>query len=120
MHIPKRFRERFQYKGIDGHIVGYVNERDGYRVWVRSQAKVVLTISHDVTVKQESSGCNRIISRFGPEKDPAENPTVTLQMSIVEGEDQVMQSGAARKVTPKVIPGTAQLIMIRARSRIHW
>lgn len=51
VHIQKQYGAKFDSKAIFGHVVGYVNERDGYRVWIPSQKKLVCT--HDVRFKQE-------------------------------------------------------------------
>jgi hypothetical protein len=51
VHINKQFRSKFDDKAVHGHMVGYVNERDGYRVYLPAQKKVVL--SHDVKFKPE-------------------------------------------------------------------
>ncbi|KAK9718496.1 hypothetical protein QE152_g23109 [Popillia japonica] len=40
---------------IFGHLVGYINDKDGFRVWVSAQRKLIL--SHDVRFKPETV-CN--------------------------------------------------------------
>ena len=55
VHIQKQFRSKFSNKSVFGHMVGYVNDKDGYRVWIPSRNKVVC--SHDVVFKKEVA-CN--------------------------------------------------------------
>ena len=52
VHIPKQFRSKFYNKAVFGHMVGYVNEKYGYRVWVPSKNKIFC--SHDVLFKSEA------------------------------------------------------------------
>lgn len=51
VHIPKQFRKKFDNKSILGKMVGYHNDKDGYKVYIPSKGKVVL--SHDVYFKRE-------------------------------------------------------------------
>ncbi|KAL0278101.1 UNVERIFIED_CONTAM: hypothetical protein PYX00_000010 [Menopon gallinae] len=51
VHIPKQKRLKFDDKASAGHMVGYVNERDGYRVWIPKFRIVICT--HDVKFKPE-------------------------------------------------------------------
>ncbi len=51
VHINKNFRSKFDDKAVHGHLVGYVNDRDGFRVWIPTQRKIVL--SHYVRFKPE-------------------------------------------------------------------
>lgn len=51
VHIPKEFRKKFDEKAMFGNLVGYVNDKDGYRIWVPKLKRVVC--SHDVIFKSE-------------------------------------------------------------------
>lgn len=53
VHIPKQFRSKFDNKSVFGHMVGYVNDKDGYRVWIPSRGKIIC--SHDVLFKSEKT-----------------------------------------------------------------
>lgn len=44
-------------KAVFGHMIGYVNEKDGYRIWIPSQHKVIT--SHDIRFKTEKL-CNAL------------------------------------------------------------
>ena len=35
-HIPKNFRCKFDDKSVNGHFVGYANEKDGYKIYLLS------------------------------------------------------------------------------------
>jgi len=49
VHVNRNFRSKFNDKAIHGYLVGYVNNRNGFRVWIPSKKKIVL--SHDVKFK---------------------------------------------------------------------
>ena len=51
VYVQKKFREKFDSKSVFGHLVGYVNDRDGYRIFCPSSKRVLL--SHDVRFKPE-------------------------------------------------------------------
>lgn len=51
MHILKEIRRKFDEKAMFGNLVGYVNDKDKYRVWVPKLKKVVC--SYDVVFKPE-------------------------------------------------------------------
>lgn len=51
VHVNKKFRSKFDNKAVLGHLVGYVNDKDGFRVWIPSQRKLVM--SHDVKFQPE-------------------------------------------------------------------
>ncbi|KAK9712137.1 hypothetical protein QE152_g25073 [Popillia japonica] len=55
LHVNKSFRSKFDDKAILGHLVGYINDKDGFRVWVPAQRKLIM--SHDVRFKPETV-CN--------------------------------------------------------------
>jgi transposase InsO family protein len=65
VHIPKQKRKKFDAKGTKGCFVGYCGERDGYRIYIPEQHKVVL--SRDVifvgeaatTSVQSSDSCSQ-------------------------------------------------------------
>lgn len=63
VNMPKQFRSKFDPKAILGHFVGYVNDKDGYKVWVPSKHRIVK--SRDVD--------------FRPEKLCTTNKTVDLE-----------------------------------------
>jgi len=50
-HIPKNFRRKFDNKSVHGHMVGYVNDKDGYKIYLPSQKKIIK--SRDVDFKTE-------------------------------------------------------------------
>lgn len=41
VNIPKKFRAKFDDKAVFGYFVGYVNEKDGYKVWVPSKHRIM-------------------------------------------------------------------------------
>lgn len=48
-HVPKSLRKKFDAKSMLGIFVEYINEFDGYRIWVPTKHRIVL--SHDVMFK---------------------------------------------------------------------
>lgn len=63
VNIPKKFRSKFDDKADLGYFVGYVNDKDGYKVWIPSKHRIVK--SRDVD--------------FRPEKLCTTNNTIYLQ-----------------------------------------
>jgi hypothetical protein len=51
-HIPKQKRHNWGQKSRLGQMVGYMGEKDGYRIWIPNEKKIVL--SHDVPFKPEA------------------------------------------------------------------
>lgn len=51
MNIPKQFRVKFDAKVVLGHFIGYVNDKDGYKVWVPSKHRIIK--SRDVDFRPE-------------------------------------------------------------------
>jgi len=51
VHIPKKKRHNWDQKNRLGRLVGYMGEKDGYRIWIPKERKIVL--SHDVLFKPE-------------------------------------------------------------------
>uniref|UniRef100_A0ABD2WT57 Integrase catalytic domain-containing protein n=1 Tax=Trichogramma kaykai TaxID=54128 RepID=A0ABD2WT57_9HYME len=41
VNIPKQFRSKFDDKAVAGKFIGYLNEKDGYKIWVPSKNRVV-------------------------------------------------------------------------------
>lgn len=61
VHIPKQKRHKFDSKAIKGKVVGYLNDRDGYRVYLPSKHQVVC--SRDVVFKPERM-CSTSVSKI--------------------------------------------------------
>jgi hypothetical protein len=55
VHIPKQKRHKWDQKSRLGRLVGYMGDKDGYRIWIPSERKIVL--SRDVLFKPEVT-CN--------------------------------------------------------------
>ncbi|KAG8194444.1 hypothetical protein JTE90_011053 [Oedothorax gibbosus] len=51
VHVPKQRRKKWDKKSTEGLFVGYCGDKDGYRVWIPSQNKVIL--SRDVVFRKE-------------------------------------------------------------------
>ncbi|GLV56582.1 hypothetical protein CBL_09642, partial [Carabus blaptoides fortunei] len=51
VNVPTKFRSKFENMAVLGHFVGYVNEKDGYKVWFPSEYRVVK--SHNVDFQVE-------------------------------------------------------------------
>jgi len=51
VYIQKQFQSKFDSKLVLGYLIGYVNDKNGYRVWIPSQRKIIQ--SHDVIFKSE-------------------------------------------------------------------
>ncbi|GBM33099.1 hypothetical protein AVEN_9640-1 [Araneus ventricosus] len=53
VHVPKQRRQKLDPKSVAGFFVGYFGEKDGYRVWLKEQNKIIL--NRDVIFKNEAS-----------------------------------------------------------------
>lgn len=41
VNMPKKFRSKFDAKAIFGYFIGYVNDKDGYKVWVPTNNRIM-------------------------------------------------------------------------------
>ncbi|GFX97551.1 retrovirus-related Pol polyprotein from transposon TNT 1-94 [Trichonephila clavipes] len=55
VHVPQQKRRKWDKKSVKGVFVGYSGEKDGYRIWIKDQNKVIL--SRDVVFQNEKSSC---------------------------------------------------------------
>jgi len=55
VHIPKQKRPKWDHKSRLDRLVGYMDEKDGYRIWIPNERKIVL--SRDFLFKPEGK-CN--------------------------------------------------------------
>ncbi|GFY43191.1 retrovirus-related Pol polyprotein from transposon TNT 1-94 [Trichonephila inaurata madagascariensis] len=55
VYVPQQKRRKCDKKSIKGVFVGYSSEKDGYRIWIKDQNKVIL--SQDVIFQNEKSSC---------------------------------------------------------------
>jgi hypothetical protein len=51
VHVPQPKRKKWDKKSIKGKLVGYVGDRDGFRIWIPEKQDII--VSRDVTFKQE-------------------------------------------------------------------
>src|SRR5699024_3267186 len=51
VHIPKQHRKKWDKKSVEGRLVGYCGEKDGFRVWTECNDKII--ISRDVVFAEE-------------------------------------------------------------------
>jgi hypothetical protein len=49
VYTPKQFRKKFGKKSVFGRLIGYLNDKDMYQVYMPSLKKIVL--SHDIYFK---------------------------------------------------------------------
>ncbi|KAK9680452.1 hypothetical protein QE152_g39080 [Popillia japonica] len=50
-HVPKEKRRKWDKKSVAGKLVGYCDEKDGYRIWIEAEGNVIR--SRDVVFKKE-------------------------------------------------------------------
>ena len=94
-HIPKNFRRKFDDKSVKGHFVGYVNKKDGYKVYLPSQNKIIK--SRDVYFKPERLCTTPVIVEV--EEDTIERNEEIQSDEIDHSEEQlesVRKSGRNR------------------------
>ncbi len=85
VHINKNFRSKFDDKTVHGHLVGYVNDRDGFRVWIPTQRKIVL--SHDVRFKPEVV-CNVRVNTYKLENSCEKHASSEVQKPEEVNDDE--------------------------------
>lgn len=90
VHIPKQFRSKFDNRAVRGHIVGYVNEKDGYRIWVPSLNKVVC--SHDVRFKPEIKNEVALPAPETAEIDVADSPEIQNEIETEKDLSEIDES----------------------------
>ncbi|GFV74328.1 retrovirus-related Pol polyprotein from transposon TNT 1-94 [Trichonephila clavipes] len=54
-HVPQQKRRKWDKRSVKGVFVGYSGGKDGYRIWIKDQNKVIL--SRDVIFQNEKSRC---------------------------------------------------------------
>ncbi|GFQ93012.1 retrovirus-related Pol polyprotein from transposon TNT 1-94, partial [Trichonephila clavata] len=55
VHVPQQKRRKWDKKSVKGVFVGYSGEKDGYRIWIKDQNKVIL--SRDVKFQNKKLSC---------------------------------------------------------------
>ncbi|GFY09868.1 retrovirus-related Pol polyprotein from transposon TNT 1-94 [Trichonephila clavipes] len=55
VHVLQQKRRKWDKTSVKGVFVGYSGEKDGYRIWIKDQNKVIL--SRDVIFQNEKSSC---------------------------------------------------------------
>lgn len=78
VHVPDAKRRKWDAKGRRGIFVGYSDEMDGYRVWIKSENRVVR--SRNVVFEPEISG--RLMTLFPLE---AEEDNYTEEVQVIPG-----------------------------------
>lgn len=97
MHINKNFRSKFDDKAVHGHLVGYVNDRDGFRVWIPTQRKIVL--SHDVRFKPEVV-CNVRVNTYKLENSCEKHASSEVQKPEEVNDDEKEEWSEAEEFVP--------------------
>ncbi|GBN79837.1 Retrovirus-related Pol polyprotein from transposon TNT 1-94 [Araneus ventricosus] len=72
VHVPKQRRQKLDPKSVAGFFVGYCGEKDGYRVWLKKQNKIIL--SRDVIFENEAS--YSVIAQNGKSCSVVNEPSV--------------------------------------------
>lgn len=88
-HIPKSFRRKFDNKSIIGHLVGYVNVKDGYSIYLPSQHKIIR--SRDVYFKPERL-CTTSVSVEVEHADDTPSPENEVEEVNPTDDDEEKQS----------------------------
>ena len=115
VHVNKNFRSKFDDKAVHGHLVGYVNDRDGFRVWISSQGKIVL--SHDVKFKPEIV-CNLHIDT--PEIEVVGGETRNEKVQEKEEESDTLSSSGGSQVPSEEKTALEKDVGRRTRKKPKW
>lgn len=69
VNVPKQFRAKFDAKAVLGRFVGYVSDRDGYKVWVPSKHRLMRSRDVDFRPEKLCTTKNTIDLEFGTRCD---------------------------------------------------
>lgn len=118
VHVQKQFRFKFDNKALKGHLVGYVNERDGYRIWIPSKNKIIRT--HDVRFKPEVV-CNKSndVVEVPVEYEHSSSQT-EMQSEIEDSEDTEEVSDEDASVFSEELEDKASSSSKRTRKKPGW
>jgi hypothetical protein len=83
VHVPKAKRQKLDSKAMKGYLVGYCDERDGYRVFVPEEDTVVL--SRDITFKNEEM--------FSSNEDVPNSDVNEVSLPSADSQDIVVNGG---------------------------
>lgn len=93
VHVPKQKRQKWDKKGVAGRFVGYCGDKDGYRVWIEEQNKVIL--SRDVIFKDETPLKKRLHMPLVKEEEEEEPQMLSLRkVSVSEKRDALNKTVA--------------------------
>ncbi|GFU43373.1 retrovirus-related Pol polyprotein from transposon TNT 1-94 [Nephila pilipes] len=89
VHVPQQKRRKWDKKSVKGVFVRYSGEKDGYRIWIKDQNKVIL--SRDVIFQKEKSSCVPDVSSSDIQysdteivKKPLQTPDLDVEKEIEE------------------------------------
>jgi hypothetical protein len=83
VHVPKQRRQKLDAKSIKGYLVGYCDNKDGYRVYVAEQDTVIL--SRDVIFKEETETvCEQIEQKAEDAVKVQFDPPVNSKMKMMK------------------------------------
>ena len=69
MYIPKKFRTKFDDESLSGYFFGYVNEQDGFKVWVPSKHRIMISPNVEFRSEKLSTTNNSVELGFHPPQD---------------------------------------------------
>ncbi|GFV21071.1 retrovirus-related Pol polyprotein from transposon TNT 1-94 [Trichonephila clavipes] len=87
VHLDKQKRRKWDKRSVKGVFVGYSGEKDGYRIWIKDQNKVIL--SRDVIFQNEKSNCVRDVSSTDIQNSDMEIVKKSLQTPDPDVEKEI-------------------------------
>ncbi|KAF8777456.1 Retrovirus-related Pol polyprotein like [Argiope bruennichi] len=93
-HIPKIFRSKFEDKSVHGHFVGYVNKKDGYKIYLPSRKKIIK--SRDVDFKPERLCTTPVTVEVEGDLNERYEETRSEEHNLSEEQEPVRKSGRIR------------------------
>ncbi|KAF8763325.1 Retrovirus-related Pol polyprotein like [Argiope bruennichi] len=93
-HIPKIFRSKFEDKSVHGHFLGYVNKKDGYKIYLPSRKKIIK--SRDVDFKPERLCTTPVTVEVEEDLNERYEETRSEERNLFEEQEPVRKSGRIR------------------------
>lgn len=88
VNIPKQFRTKFDDKAVFGNFVGYVNDKDGYKIWVPSKHRVIKSRNVDFRPEKLCTSNNTIQLEFEDPVDIKENEEKEADEQVISEEEE--------------------------------
>ena len=124
VHVPKQKRKKWDPKSVKGILVGYCDNKDGYRVYIPGQNKVIRSRDVIFAPEQIVKSVGTVELSLEKLEQPSESETLNQEEGLAndeESEDPQEPAGEAREdVQVPVVPDEVNSVrQLRDRSKIN-